>query len=516
MTAEKPRVIAPYHRPPARLSRGLMVAVALAALFLWIQNLMVGEGGSETFGILGLAVAFLSGTMAAAWAEKRVYQMASARGWLARWALTVALPLPLSIFVLILLSVLEPLAEAMRLGGLAALFVIGFSLWYLGAAGGSVIIRVIDEVISALVPGFRSRIIAAVSVLLVFLVGGTGIISLLTVSGDLAMNLPDANVDLSDAPIFIRWMVELGNGPPADKLTLVFMVGILVSLPALVSALSKMGDAILERVVPLTIAFDALAAGHRNVRLEVGGSREFRDLATQFNQMVTNLSLSEKMERAFGVYVSSQVLDQIKKQHGQVLIPAQLRTATVFFADIRGFTDMSEKLPPQEVVSILNRYFERVVQIVDTHQGYLDKFIGDAVVVVMNGPIDQADHAQRAANCATAVQKAVSAMNAEGLFPEIGALEVGIGIATGPMVAGNIGGESQMEYTVIGDTVNLAARLCGKAPGGAVWVNQACRDGLKDHGGIDELEAMAVKGKAEKVRVHQIWPIGDTPGEDLG
>jgi len=215
------------------------------------------------------------------------------------------------------------------------------------------------------------------------------------------------------------------------------------------------------------------------------------------------------MERAFGTYVSDAVLNRIKAQHGAVLIPPSVRDATVFFADVRGFTAMSERLPPEKLVAMLNRYLDRVVEEVSRSEGYLDKFIGDAVVVVFNGPIDQPDHATRSVDCAVGLQRAVHEMNAAGAFPEVGAIEIGIGVATGPMVAGNIGSAAKTEYTVIGDTVNLAARLCEQAPAGEIWLNRACRDALGARPGIEAMPAVALKGKSAPVEVFRLPSAAD-------
>ncbi len=131
---------------------------------------------------------------------------------------------------------------------------------------------------------------------------------------------------------------------PALVMLLLFAVAMLFGFPAVLSACSKLAEAVMERTHPPSLAFDHLAKGDRSVRVE-----------------------------------------RIRAQHGEAQLPPSLRDATVFFADIRGFTSFSERLSPEEVVSMLNRYFDRVVTIVEEHQGYLNKFIGDAVVVVFAG-----------------------------------------------------------------------------------------------------------------------------------
>jgi adenylate cyclase len=206
------------------------------------------------------------------------------------------------------------------------------------------------------------------------------------------------------------------------------------------------------------------------------------------------------MERAFGLYAGGILLDKIRSQHGEATLVASMREATVFFADIRGFSTMSERLSAPEILSILNRWFERVVTVVADHEGYLNKFIGDAVVVIFNGPVEQPDHPSRAVRCARALQAEASRMNDACRFPEIGRLEIGIGIATGPMICGNVGAsERQMEYTVIGDTVNLASRLTAKAAPGEIWMSDVTAATLPAELKAEPLDPVQVKGKEKPV-----------------
>ena len=243
-----------------------------------------------------------------------------------------------------------------------------------------------------------------------------------------------------------------------------------------------------------------------SVHLEEAGGDQFFSLAVSFNQMVDKLYLGQRIERAFGQYVSKEVLDRIRAQRGAVRLPAELRTASVFFADIRGFTPISEKLPPELVVDLLNRYLEQVVPVVEKFQGFLNKFIGDAVAVVFNGPIDQPDHAARAASCGIALQQLIAELNAQSFFAEVGQLQVGIGVATGPMLCGNIGTKSRLEYTVIGDTVNLASRMTGHAKGGDVWVSEATAALLPASISAVASTPIKFKGKDNSIIPYCVWP----------
>ncbi|OGQ25999.1 MAG: hypothetical protein A2138_25040 [Deltaproteobacteria bacterium RBG_16_71_12] len=394
-----------------------------------------------------------------------------------------------------------------------------FALWWGGAVTGSLPVLLIDVVVSALVPGFRRRVQLAVLSLLGLLFAVAAALSATVVEGlaQLRSRTLDPtifNVTIDDRKLSGEQVVELADRAlehPALVVLGALGVALVFGLPALWSATGKLADAVMERINPLSQAFDEVARGHRDVRVEEGGSTELAEMNRRFNAMLDALTLAERMERAFGVYVSQHVLERIRAQHGDGNIPPSLREATVFFADIRGFTSMSERLSPAGVVAVLNRYFARVVPVIERHGGYLNKFVGDAVVVVFNGPMDQPDHAERATRCALDVQREVLAMNAERAFPELadigdGVLKVGVGVATGPMVCGNIGSVQQMEYTVIGDTVNLSSRLTGQAKAGDVVVSEATNGALPRELAGEAMEPVMVKGKEQPVRPFRLRP----------
>jgi class 3 adenylate cyclase len=368
--------------------------------------------------------------------------------------------------------------------------------WLASASIGTLLVLAI-EVPAIFIRSFRRRLTFAFLVIVTFAFALAAGLSILAIEmGEWGKAHPS---EVSPQ------VIELVSRP-GDLLVAGLAVAAVIAIPGMLSAASKLAEAAMDRIHPLRSAMDAVAAGERAIALEEGGSEDFVRLAESFNEMVGSLAMAERMERAFGVYVSSQVLERIRLQHGQATIPPSLREATVFFADIRGFTRLSEKLAPGEVLGLLNRYFEKVVAIVAASEGFLNKFIGDAVVVVFNGPIDQPDHAERACRCAITLQEELARLNAAGAFPEIGTLSVGVGIATGPMVAGNVGGATQMEYTVVGDTVNLASRLTGQAGAGEVWVSAGTAAKLPAAMRVAPLPPVSVKGKEQPVTPYRVFP----------
>ena len=178
--------------------------------------------------------------------------------------------------------------------------------------------------------------------------------------------------------------------------------------------------------------------------------------------------------------------------------------AAILISDIRGFTPMSEAMDPVELVRLLNLYFSRMVDIVFKHDGTLDKFVGDALIVVFNDPFEQLYPEKRAVACAADMQAGIAAFNREQEAAGKRTLGVGIGVHCGPVVAGNIGSESRMDYTVMGDTVNFTSRLQGKAPAGAIYVSAAVQKKTAGDFSYKDLGTMEFKGYSEPAGVCEL------------
>jgi adenylate cyclase len=214
-----------------------------------------------------------------------------------------------------------------------------------------------------------------------------------------------------------------------------------------------------------------------------------------------------KMKRLFGQYVSKDVLEQLVTHPELARLGGHRRDMTVLFSDIRGFTTITERGQPEAIVDMLNEYFTRMVEIVFRYDGTLDKFVGDMVMALFGAPVDDPRHADHAVEAALDMVAELQKMN-EGWAREgrLADLDIGIGINTGDMIAGNFGSEAIMSYTVIGDAVNLGARLesLNKQYGTRILISEATRQRLVGRYNFRALGEVVVKGKTQPVAIFEV------------
>lgn len=260
-------------------------------------------------------------------------------------------------------------------------------------------------------------------------------------------------------------------------------------------------------VKPIRILMGAMAdveKGTLTTQVNLNRQDEIGSLAHTYNFMVKGLREREKLKDAFNRYVSKQVYDKL--QSGEITLTGEMRQATVLFSDIRSFTTLSEQLTPPEVVSMLNEYFNVMVEIVMKHEGFVNKFIGDALMAIYNIPLDQENPELKAVTTAIDMIHALNALNerraARNLYP----IHIGIGINTGPVVAGNIGHEQRLEYTVIGDAVNLAQRLESQTKVAAqhILISQSTYEPIAHLLNVTPLPPVKVKGKHDAVALYGV------------
>jgi class 3 adenylate cyclase len=302
-------------------------------------------------------------------------------------------------------------------------------------------------------------------------------------------------VEMPDAE-FSAPLVSLARG----TLVSVLGVGLAVTVLALLVARS-----IVRPLLELTRAARALEQGAFGAaRVSVHSEDEVGTLARAFNTMAAGLAERERERDIFGRVVSPEVREKLLG--GELRLGGETRRVAVLFSDIRGFSSLAERMDPQGVVALLNEYLTEMAEAVRPYQGYINNFIGDAIVVVFGAPLDQPGIEVRAARAAVAMQARLAQLNARrvarGDFPIV----TGIGICAGDVVAGQIGSPERLLYTVIGDTVNVAARLEALTkdyPEHPILVSRSVAESLRDAPDlrVEHLGVVLVKGRAEPVDI---------------
>ena len=227
-------------------------------------------------------------------------------------------------------------------------------------------------------------------------------------------------------------------------------------------------------------------------------------ISSVFTVIVNEQSDKRFVNDLFGRYVSPQVAKEILSlaDTGKLNLGGEQREVTVLFADIRGFTKMSEKMSPEAVVNMLNTYLSVISDKVLQNGGMVNKFIGDNIMAIWNAPNYESDHAWLAAKAAGEAQQKIAELQQSD--PALPRAQFGIGINTGQALAGNVGSAGRSEYTVISDAVNLAARICGVTPGGEIWIGTETYNQAKEHLDTEELPPQSFKGKTEPVVVYKV------------
>jgi len=222
--------------------------------------------------------------------------------------------------------------------------------------------------------------------------------------------------------------------------------------------------------------------------------------------LVDDISETEILRDTFSRFLSQQVMEQILSDVDLRSLRSARRDVTVLFADIRDFTAFAEQHSPEQVVDVLNAYLDVMVQVLFEYQGTLDKFLGDGVLALFGTPLVQPDHPQRAVQVALDIQRAATNLNAQRQRRGQPTLHIGIGINSGEAIVGNIGSEKRMEYTVIGDMVNVAQRLQALARGGEILIGASTLPHVQPLVTVYDTVETQVKGRRQPVRAHYIGP----------
>jgi len=221
-----------------------------------------------------------------------------------------------------------------------------------------------------------------------------------------------------------------------------------------------------------------------------------------------------KVELIFGHYIDPRIARQLAatKSVGDIITHGERRDLTMLFMDIRGFTAMSEAMPAEDVLAVIQEYLEDMSALIFKWDGTIDKYVGDEIVAIWNAPVTQPDHALLTVRCAYDLINHAPVLQARLAAKGLPPISWGVGINTGAAVVGNMGSGRRLQYTALGDTVNTASRFCGAAEPFSVLIGQPTLDACADYIAVDQVAGLQLKGKsAETFRVFKLSEIRETP-----
>ncbi len=334
--------------------------------------------------------------------------------------------------------------------------------------------------------------------------------TVLTLAGEYHVTLASPIGNGAD-PIFVVLQRSLTQElVPFEALRQLLLRIFALGLVVLVLGVLAISRKVTRPVQQLAAGARRIEAGDYQQTVDIPLQDEIGELAQAFNGMAKGLAEKEKVRNLLGKVVSPEIASDLLR--GDIELGGEEREVTVLFSDLRGFTTLCEGQAPQQVLGLLNEYFSAITAVIEANGGVVDKFIGDAVMALWGAPVAQADAAERAVRTAFGMEQALIGVNAAFAARGLSPIAIGIGIHAGKVVAGNMGAPSRLNYTVIGDGVNLASRLEGltKQYGATIIVSEACAHAAPGFS-YRELGVVQVKGRQEPVRIFAPLPPAGQP-----
>lgn len=282
----------------------------------------------------------------------------------------------------------------------------------------------------------------------------------------------------------------------------IWLTGIVLSVSFLINFFFS--RSLSNPISRLTRASDEINKGHYDIELPSESRDEIGVLTDSFQNMARGLAEREKIKTAFGKFVNKQIAELVIKK--EVKLGGERKDVVVFFSDIRSFTEMAETLEPEEVVEFLNQYMTRMVRCITRSKGVVDKYIGDAIMAVWGAPVDTGNNAFYAINAALMMRNELADFNSERAERGKKPVHIGCGIHCGPVLSGQIGSEDRMEYTVIGDTVNIASRIeaLNKAFATDILITEETAERVAGIFRIEPMQRIKVKGKSRPMQIYAV------------
>lgn len=499
---------------------------ALTLLLAMTAGLFAGPSGSDLRRALW-AVALIVGILAccdiATWAEQRVYRVLVGLNGFIRFGLTLLTPV---FFVMVWpFFILGGAAAGILDDGVLLAGVLFGGTWFLSASLGTIVVVSLDVLISAIIPDFRSRIQTAVLGLLAVALGATW--TVVWLGGMVGAQIrhaamhgklpPDFSIEVDNEIWKGERALDLMASAETEQFVAVAFVvtAAVLGLPAIVSACGKLADAVMERLDPLREAMGMIGRGELDVRVEVRGSKDVRQISEGFNSMAESLTTTlrdldvrnrELIEtnQATSRFVPFQFLDLLDRKTIRDLHrgdQTQLNMS-VMFCDIRSFTTMAERIGPQATFDFMNRYLLHMEAEIHREGGFINDFVGDGLMALFHTGADAAVRA--GLGMLMALHRFNQALTEEGQTP----VRIGIGINSGALMLGTIGGRERLSCTVIGDVANTAARVEGvtKLYRASLLISDGTYEQLEDASAyiIREIDCVQAKGKMKPASIYEV------------
>lgn len=265
------------------------------------------------------------------------------------------------------------------------------------------------------------------------------------------------------------------------------------------------GGGMVRRIREISQSAEQVAKGNYETQLPIKCCDEIGQLTQSFNTMIDGLKERDFISNTFGRYVDQRIAKELMKQPEAARLGGDRREVAIFMSDIRGFTSLSETLNPDVIISIVNRYFSRLIDIIQKHEGIIVDFFGDGILVFfdpLDGPVEPKVH--NAVQCALEIQSNMEDFNAEMIKEGLPELKTGIGINAGEVIVGNIGSKTRAKYGIVGSAVNITQRIQSEAKGGNVVISESAYCCLSENLIIEKSFSVPLKGLQKPITLYEI------------
>jgi len=314
--------------------------------------------------------------------------------------------------------------------------------------------------------------------------------------------------DLDVGHVLVTFDRSVMGQAKRDTLRVVIGTTFLLIFLGIVASVA-LGKRLTRPITELMDATRAISAGDYRVRFRERRSDELGQLMSAMDTMAEGLLRKEQVEKAFSRYVSPNVAQEVMNDLERVRLGGRHLEATVLFADIVGFTAMSETMQPEEVSALLNEYFTYIAHAAEAYGGHVDKYIGDCAMLVFGVPVEEPDHVFHAVACGVLIREVAETLNRRRATQGKPLVHFRIGINAGRMLAGNMGSTERMEYTVVGDAVNLASRLASVAGAEQIVISEEVHAELGDRAVCEPQSAIKLRGKRQPVATYLVEGLAE-------